>query len=75
MGDIAELYDYVLWEEDPKPHYRRFPSCKRCGKTRLTWRYKDGRYVLANAKGNKIHRCDPTKIAAIVANEFEVIDE
>ena len=72
MGDIAELYDYTIWEDDRPP--RRFPSCKHCGKKRLTWHHYKGRFWLANAKGNKIHRCDPTKIAAIVADEFEVLD-
>lgn len=54
--------------------YRRFPSCNRCGATRLVWFHNGLRYILVNPKGNKPHRCDPNKIHAKIANEFEVIE-
>lgn len=48
-------------------------ECRRCGKGGLAWEDDNGRWRLVDSHG-EVHRCDPAKIAKLVAADFEALD-
>lgn len=56
MGDIADMYDYALEEDEPYSRPRDV-TCNRCGKAGLIWSSDGVRGWLLTDKECNPHQC------------------
>lgn len=70
MSYFDDNEDFIIYGQarrSPRQH-REPPTCKRCGKTGLTWVHDGDGWVLCEGKF-KVHKCDFKSIA----DDFEVL--
>jgi hypothetical protein len=65
----VRIWDDIDRYDDDQDSEREI-TCKRCGKSGLTWSEESTGWVLMEGK-YKVHRCDMTKAAA---DDFDVIE-
>lgn len=68
MGDMADQYDYMLWDDDFDDDQPHIVKCYRCNK-RIELLSNGVRWRPYEIGGDKLHQCNPP----IDPNEFEAI--
>lgn len=69
MGDAADLYDMLAFDQDEHDDDEPLAVCKFCGSVDVFWLHHRGKWLLKNVEDGTAHNC--RKVAR--PDEFDVL--